>query len=626
MALIACVDVDPFLVGLVRRLRPDDEVMDVDADRLAAARPRRYAAVVMAAQSPGVDQLQPLRLAERTLLVAQEGERVPPTHPGPVLRRPVDVSELRTALATVVPAGRWSALRGWLGTLPVATSVDGIFGVARLTAVVAGAALAAGGAPPRPPAALLALLLLWAVVRVWVRESTVGLVVGDLVLAVVGLALTGGPTSPFVLYVAVVSSEIGYVFPARTGAWLVGLGTVVGLVPIVLDIQAGRAPVNDVIGWGTLVPLSSVIGALGVRVRSGRSESVEMLRDLHSTLDRLSKQAQGVSGTLETSSVLEQIIASLREDLGARAGTVLVGYDGVHDVVASFGLAADPPSRLVIPASSRSGPLPSALVELLPDGQRLVCQLAPNGVHAGLLGAVIPAEANRAEAEAALQELAREAGLALDNARLFASIRELTIDEERRRLARDLHDGVVQSLVHVRFELDLVHRMLDDEHAQDIARLRDVVGGAVEEVRATVNDLRSVRLSAGLGTALLSLARELERPGLRIVVDAGPAEDLTPEASLQLLRVGQEAVSNAIHHGQATVVYVRLWQDLHHVHLQILDDGIGVDPAPLSPERGVGLRAMQERAELLGASLDLGPGAEGGTCVQIDVPLGRLQA
>ena len=260
---------------------------------------------------------------------------------------------------------------------------------------------------------------------------------------------------------------------------------------------------------------------------------------------------------------------------------------------------------------------------MLPPGHLLVARLSSRGVHAGVLVAVVPHGASVQEREDALQVLAEEGALALQNARLFASIRELTIDDERRRIARDLHDGVVQSLVHVRFELDLVQRFLDDEQAADIVRLRDVVGQAVDEVRGTVNDLRSVRLSAGLGTALTALARELERPDLRLVVDAGPVDDLTPEAALQLLRIAQEAISNAVHHGRCSAVYVRLWQDDSQAHLQVLDDGVGMAPVTVPADRGVGLQAMQERADLIGASLDLGPGADGGTCVQVDVPVGR---
>ena len=625
MALIACVDLDPFLIDLVRRLRPDDVVEEVAGHDLPAGRPRRFGAVVMAAGSSAVEHLGDDRLAARTILVVREGGRVPPSHPGPVLRRPVDAADLRVAVASVLPSGRLGGLGAGVRALAVSTSVDGVFSVARVAAVAAASALVLTTPTGDRPTALLVVLLIWALLRVWVREQRTSLVTTDLVLAGLAIALTpGGPTGGFILFAAVTAAEIGYAFSSRVGAAIVALGTLGGLVPIVVDIARGAAEADSVLAWAALVPLSSIIGVLARRIqRSGESGNVEMLRELHDTLDRLSKQAQGVAGTLDTASVLTQIEESLREDVGATAGVVLLGVEEVHDVAWSFGLRGQPPPRLPVVAAGRRPDVPPAIQPLLPAGTVLVARLSSKGVHAGLLAAVVPDVVPRQEAEVALHRLAEEGALALQNARLFASIRELTIDEERRRIARDLHDGVVQSLVHVRFELDLVQRFLDDEHADDIARLRDVVGHAVEEVRGTVNDLRSVRLSAGLGTALTALARELERPDLRIVVDAGPAEDLSPEAALQLLRIAQEAISNAIHHGKSSVVVVRLWHDDHQAHLQVLDDGVGMEPVTVPADRGVGLQAMQERADLIGADLDFGPGADGGTCVQVDVPLGR---
>ncbi len=145
-------------------------------------------------------------------------------------------------------------------------------------------------------------------------------------------------------------------------------------------------------------------------------------------------------------------------------------------------------------------------------------------------------------------------------------------------------------------------------------------------MRATVNDLRSVRLSAGLQTALQSLVRDYEREGLRIVVHVTPVDDLTPEAELQLFRIAQEAVSNAVHHGRPRTIMLRFWESEDQVDLQVLDDGVGMEATggqDADGARGVGLRAMQERVDLLGAQLDLGPGAGGGTCVQADLPRER---
>lgn len=626
MAMIACVDLDPFLVGLVQRVRPDDEVVVVAADALTPRRSRRYAAVIMGAGSTARPGNESPRLAERTVLVSGQREGWgPPDHPGPVIRRPVDVGELRLALARVAPPGRWSQLRGRLATLPAATSPGGVFAVARVGAVTGAAVLAVTDAAPGPPAVLVLAVAVWALTRVWVRETSVGLVSVDLAFAAVAIMLTAGAASPFLLFAAVVAAEVGYAYPSTLGATVIGMATIAGLVPLAVEMSRNEATAADLIGWGALIPLSSVLGVMAQRLRRGRARGqLQLLSELHATLDQLSKQAQGVAGALELTSVVDHVTASLREDLGARAGVLLLGDGEVHDVVGPFGLDDGAPSRVVVAGDTARGGVPHAIAAVLPRGEVMTSRLMAMGVDRGAIVAVVgEGEATR-ERDDALAALATEAAVSIDNARLFEGIRQLTVDDERRRIARDLHDGVVQSLVHVRFELDLVRRMLDIPQAEEIEHLREVVGQAVDEVRATVNDLRSVRLSAGLGTALLSVAREYERPGLRVVVDAGPIEMLTPEAELQLLRIAQEAVSNAVHHGASTVVYVHLWEDTDEVHLQVLDDGIGLDNGSVDPSRGVGLHAMQERADLLGAALDLGPGVEGGTCVQVDVPVGRM--
>lgn len=625
MGVIACVDLDRFLVDLVQRVRPDDVVVEIAPDDLTAGRIRRYAAVVAVADSASGFSPDMTRLAERIILVTgpREGWGAP-DHPGPVLRRPVDVTELRLALARAVPPGRWVALHRRLRSVPASTSTGGVFAVARAGSMTGAAALALTDATAGPPMALVVTLFLWVFVRVWVRETTVALVVVDLLVAAVAILLTGGATSPFLLFSAVVAAEVGYAFPSAIGASVVGVATVAGLVSLVVQARRGEATTADLIGWGALIPLSSVIGVLAHRIHTSHDRgNLGVLGELHATLDRLSRQAQGVAGALEMSSVVDQVVVSLREHVGATAGLLLLGDAEVHDVAGAFGLTGSVPSRVVVPADGRARDVPDQVAALLPAGQTLTARLSAMGVDRGAVIVVVPEGSATRERQDALASLATEAAMAIDNSRLFQGIRELTIDDERRRLARDLHDGVVQSLVHVRFELDLVRRVPDIPFADEIERLRGVVGQAVEEVRATVNNLRSVRLGAGLGTALMSVAREYERPALRVVVDAGPTETLTPEAELQLLRIAQEAISNAVHHGAPSVIYVRLWEDTDHVHLQVLDDGVGVDDGHVDPSRGVGLRAMQERAALLGAALDLGPGVDGGTCVQVDVPVAR---
>jgi signal transduction histidine kinase len=624
MSVIACVDLDPFLVGLVQRVRAGDVVVEVPARELLAGRPGRYAAVVMSAGSPAASDMAGAAIAERTILVASRRDgAAPPSHPGPVLRRPVDAAELRVALARLVPPGRLRRLAARLRAMTGSAQVDRAFVVARAAAVAGAAALVLTEPVSDPVRGVVGALVGWTLFRVLVQPSTAALVGLDVLLTVASMVVTGGPDSPFLLLAIVVAAEVGYTYSRLTGALVIGSGTVAGLVPLSMQLARGEAAPTELVAWAALIPMASSVGIFAARIRrDGEGGSLRRLIELHGTLDLLAKQAQGAAGSLDLSSVAENVLTVLRRDLHAEAGILVVGDGQVHDVLATMGLSDAAPARVVMPGG-RTSRLPDELESLLPEGDLLTAPLRAVGIDRGMIVAVLPTGQGNRDADILLGNLAAETAVAIDNARLFEGIRELTVDGERRRLARELHDGVIQSLVHVRFELDLVRRMIDDPHADEVARLREVVGQAVEEVRATVNDLRSVRLSSGLGAALLSVGREYERPGLRVVVDADPVETLTPEAELQLLRIAQEAISNAVHHGKASVVYVRMWEDDAHVSLQVLDDGMGMDHSPAVVGRGVGLRAMHERAELMGAVLHLGPGEEGGTSVHVEVPLER---
>lgn len=620
MAVIACVDVDPFLVSLVRRLRPEDDVRELTAGAAIGSLPRSAVVVTPVA---GAELVVDPRLAARTLLIAEpDGPPVPQNHAGAVLRRPIDVTELRLELAQLLPRERLARIRGRVAEVGEGTSPGGVFAIARFGALTAAAALDLTSPMGPPLWGLVVVLFVWALVRVWARDRSALLVGVDAVLVIGAMLLTGGTDSPYVLLGAVTAAEIGYAWPSAIGSATIGALTIAGLVPLTLGLRDGSRDPIDLVSWALLLTLASLAGVFADRLRRTDDRSdLDRLEALHATLDRLSRQAQGVAGGLELSGVVNQALATMRDDLGAVAGAVLLGDDGVRTVAGSFGLTDAPPARVLAADDAQS--IAPDLGRVLPPGDHVRRPIRRNGVEQGSVVVVLASGEGTAEAQREVARLAAVAAVAIDNARIFDQVRQLTIDDERRRLARDLHDGVIQSLVHVGFELDLVSRDLDDGPAGEVRRLREVVGETVAEVRSTVNDLRSVRLQAGLGTALVALAKEYRRDGLTIDVDAGPVHGLTPEGELQLLRIAQEAVSNAVHHGRASAIVVRLWENEAGVHLQVLDDGHGFDAGMVTtdPTRGVGLRAMQERADLLGAHLDLGPGADGGTCVQVDVPV-----
>jgi signal transduction histidine kinase len=201
-------------------------------------------------------------------------------------------------------------------------------------------------------------------------------------------------------------------------------------------------------------------------------------------------------------------------------------------------------------------------------------------------------------------------------------------EDERRRLARDLHDGPAQSLAAALFGVDLAINALDRTPASardDLLSARELVRDALDDVRALMAGLRPRLLEErGLAAALQALA-ETPLWGPRVTVEARDCADdrLPPDIELTLFRIAQEAVSNARRHGLANRVQVFLDRYPDAASLRIIDDGRGFPALPESPRvgRGEGLPGMRERATLLGGQLTIDSVPGRGTRVAVSVPL-----
>jgi signal transduction histidine kinase len=204
---------------------------------------------------------------------------------------------------------------------------------------------------------------------------------------------------------------------------------------------------------------------------------------------------------------------------------------------------------------------------------------------------------------------------------------------ERRRLARDIHDGISQRLVTLSYRLDAAARAVPDdppEVSEQLARARELVDLALDEARAAISGLRPPVLDdLGLAGGLASLARSI--PQLDLDVDLALADDRLPEhIELALYRIAQESLQNILKHAHATVA--RLWFVVSDdtARLEIADDGIGFEAAAAGTSedssRGYGLRSMAERAELVGGRLRIRSRPGSGTTVVVTVPLTTVKA
>jgi signal transduction histidine kinase len=222
--------------------------------------------------------------------------------------------------------------------------------------------------------------------------------------------------------------------------------------------------------------------------------------------------------------------------------------------------------------------------------------------------------------------LAAHAALAIENARLHERSRELSIIEERNRLARELHDSVTQRLFGVVLAAESASTLLSREPAAaagELERVRELAREAMEELRAVVFELRPASLEAeGLATALRKHVDVLRRlSGSRIDLRVADPPRMSAGGAGQVFRIAQEALQNALRHSDASRIEVRLENGDGRLRLLVSDDGRGFDAvAPSVRGRRLGLTSMEERAAELGGRLAIVSRTGEGTRVELEVP------
>jgi signal transduction histidine kinase len=219
---------------------------------------------------------------------------------------------------------------------------------------------------------------------------------------------------------------------------------------------------------------------------------------------------------------------------------------------------------------------------------------------------------------------AAHAAIALTNARLYERGRELTIVEERNRMARELHDAVTQKLFSLRLTAQAAASLVtsDPERAMsEIDRVQRLAGEALAELRAVIVELRPADLDRhGLAETLRKHVGLLDRLNpVTISFAADPLCDLPPATEVAVLRVAQEALHNALRHANASSIEVRLETTGSCLRLAVRDDGDGFGTEPPT-SHGLGLLSMRDRAEAAGGSLLVSSCPGRGTTVLLEVP------
>lgn len=217
-----------------------------------------------------------------------------------------------------------------------------------------------------------------------------------------------------------------------------------------------------------------------------------------------------------------------------------------------------------------------------------------------------------------------------DRKRLEREILEIS-DQEQLRIGQDLHDGLGQQLTGVAFLAKVLGEDLAAERsprAQSAKKIAQLVQDAISRTRDLAHGLSPVGLEAhGLAPALEELARHTEEIlGIRCAFVGDPR--ITPDeasANVHLYRIAQESVNNAIKHGKAKNITIRLGVADAKGLLAVEDDGIGYRSDGGGARKGMGLRIMAYRARMIGAALTIRPGASGGTVVSCTIPPRRVK-
>ncbi len=349
----------------------------------------------------------------------------------------------------------------------------------------------------------------------------------------------------------------------------------------------------------------------------------------------LSRLGRRLEGTLAPDTVLPTVVQTVREALRLPYAAIALTQDEAFTLVAASGTPPAAPLRLPLAYQH----------ELV--GELLVAPRAPGEAFS-------PADRRL------LDDLARHAGVAVHAVRLTAELqrsREHLVtarEEERRRLRRDLHDGLGPALSSVLLKVGAARRLLPPDSAADdvLVEVRDDVRRVVADVRRLVYDLRPPALDQlGLALAIGEHAEACAaHSGLRVTIDAPDHLPPLPAAvEVAAYRIAQEALTNVVRHAHARTCTIRLalaarpaptGQGQAHVAghdpqppvvstsafcLEVIDDGVGLPTPQAGTPRhaGVGLTAMRERAAELGGTCTVEAAPAGGTRVLAHLPLRR---
>ncbi len=469
----------------------------------------------------------------------------------------------------------------------------------------------------------------------------------EIALNTIAVTATGSWTSPFVVCLLAAVMAAGLTLEFAPALRLAAAATFA--VNAVLAVQVGGVPgygLEAAGRWAAELFLVAFLAGYTRRIfgEAERRHSQELdrmgqLSEANELLVSLHRVAQSLPASLDLNQVLASTLLRLRDLIDCDVVGILLCNDatGTWSTAASEGAALP----AVLEDRQLPGPLRAAttssvasLVVSLSPGEGFGPEiLARSGLYAplrarGILIGLVALEHHepgfygRRDLRL-LDGFIESAGLALDNARWFNRLRTIGAEEERTRIARDMHDSVGQSLAYVAFKLDRLTTMAEG-HAiqQELSVLRTEVRGVLTEVRDTLCDLRTdVSDRCDLVETLRAF---LDRVGARADFEISFLHESTGRLPVvqerEVWRIAHEAITNVERHAHARHLRVRWECDGRHGRLTVADDGRGFTPAGQDRSDAYGIRGMRERADAIGARLDIESEPYVGTMVDCRLP------
>jgi signal transduction histidine kinase len=327
----------------------------------------------------------------------------------------------------------------------------------------------------------------------------------------------------------------------------------------------------------------------------------------HHLMARIHQLATSGSLGLDSASLATELEAAMRAATGGARSTVfVVEPDGSLRPLNPGGDVERLAAEIELPETERT---PGAAVVTLRGARQVLGYCVVVGVPRWT-----------EELDARARDVADEFAVRLDTAVLFDDVRALATSEERNRIAREMHDGVAQEIVALGYIVDEIESVSDQDDTRELASvLRSEITRLVSEIRFSIFDLRHQVTDGRVSSSLADYARAVGvATGLRVhlsLAESGPP--LSPRTATEVLRVAQEAIGNVRKHANAENLWLTFESDGAMLRLEIEDDGVG-NAGPR--EHHWGLQTMRERAEGVGAQLDICPRRDGGTVVSLRSP------